>query len=64
MEKKIVDSKYVDVVFEGGQLKVVIDAKVAVLELVKPALVSLKAKIPGTIDDAIIDRIIKEIEEA
>jgi len=58
----ILDTKYVDVKLEGGKLVAEFDAKKVALEYIKPALVNLKAKIPGTIDDAIIDKILEEIE--
>ncbi len=61
---EILDTQYVDVKFEGGKLVLEVDAKKAALKLVKPALEKLKAKIPGGIDDALIDKIVKEIEEA
>lgn len=61
---ELVDSKYVDVKFVGGKLVLEVDAKKAAIEILKPSLEKLKAKIPGGIDDALIDLIIKEIEEA
>jgi hypothetical protein len=60
----ILDSKYVDVLFEGGALVVKVPAKQIALEALKPALLSLKAKIPGDLDDKLIDKIITEIEAA
>lgn len=60
---ELLDSKYVDVKFVEGKLVLELDAKKVALETLKPALEKLKVKIPGGIDDALIEMIIKEIEE-
>lgn len=60
----LIDSKYVDVKIENGVLVASVPLKQIALDQIKPALEKLKAKIPGQIDDALIDFIVKEIEGA
>ena len=59
---EILDSKYVDVKFVGGKLVAEVPLKEIALVALKPALESLKEKIPGTLDDALIDKIVAEIQ--
>lgn len=58
----ILDTKYADVVFEDGVLKLEVPAKAIALAVLKPQLDKLKAAIPGEIDDALIDKIMAAIE--
>lgn len=58
----LIDTKFVDVKFEEGVLKLEVPAKVIALAVIKPALEGLKSKLPD-FGDAIVDRIVKEIEE-
>lgn len=55
---EIVDTKFVDVKIEAGVLKV----EVSLAELAKPKLEALKAKIPGQIDDVLIDKILEALK--
>ena len=60
---EILDTKHVDVKLIAGDVHVVVATKSLILDKVKPVLEGLKAKIPGKIDDALIDMIVAEIEK-
>lgn len=60
VEKQLGKYGKVELDIEGGAL--VGKVSVPVVELVKEAAVVVKAKIPGSIDDMIIDALLAEIE--
>jgi hypothetical protein len=61
IEKQLGKYGKAEIDLEGGEL--VAKVSIPVIALVKEAAVHVKAKIPGSIDDLIIDALLAEIEE-